>query len=402
MQAYERFLNYAKVYTTSDETTGTVPSTERQKVLAEMLVSEMREMGIADAHMDDHGYVYGHIPAKDCAVTLRLGFIAHMDTAPDFCGEGVKPILHKNYDGGAIALQGLTLSPAMFPHLPSLKGRTLITADGTTLLGSDDKAGIAEILTMCAEIMDKPHPALSIAFTPDEEIGSSADSFDLRTFAADFAYTVDGGAENEIVYENFNAGAAVFQIHGVNIHPGSAKDTMVNAALVAMEINNALPAMETPAHTEGYEGFYHLTDMTGDVEAATLSYIIRDHSAARFASRIETLRHIEKSINEKYGAGTVVLTIREQYRNMAEVMGDHMHLVETADRVITALGMVPSHEPIRGGTDGARLSFMGLPCPNLGTGGYAFHGPYEHNTVEGMDTMVKVLSGIVSEYAKQK
>ena len=199
MQAYERFLNYAKVYTTSDETTGTVPSTERQKVLAEMLVSEMREMGIADAHMDDHGYVYGHIPAKDCAATLRLGFIAHMDTAPDFCGEGVKPILHKNYDGGAIALQGLTLSPAMFPHLPSLKGRTLITADGTTLLGSDDKAGIAEILTMCAEIMDKPHPALSIAFTPDEEIGSSADSFDLRTFAADFAYTVDGGAENEIV-----------------------------------------------------------------------------------------------------------------------------------------------------------------------------------------------------------
>ncbi len=311
MQAYERFLNYAKVYTTSDETTGTVPSTERQKVLAEMLVSEMREMGIADAHMDDHGYVYGHIPAKDCAATLRLGFIAHMDTAPDFCGEGVKPILHKNYDGGAIALQGLTLSPAMFPHLPSLKGRTLITADGTTLLGSDDKAGIAEILTMCAEIMDKPHPALSIAFTPDEEIGSSADSFDLRTFAADFAYTVDGGAENEIVYENFNAGAAVFQVHGVNIHPGSAKDTMVNAALVAMEINNALPAMETPAHTEGYEGFYHLTDMTGDVEAATLSYIIRDHSAARFASRIETLRHIEKSINEKYGAGTVVLTIRE-------------------------------------------------------------------------------------------
>ena len=253
---------------------------------------------------------------------------------------------------------------------------------------------------MCAEIMDKPHPALSIAFTPDEEIGASADSFDLDAFAADFAYTVDGGAENEIVYENFNAGAAVFHVRGVNIHPGSAKDTMVNAALVAMEINGALPTMETPAHTEGYEGFYHLTDMAGDVESATLSYIIRDHSATRFDSRIDTLRHIEKIMNEKYGAGTVVLTLREQYRNMAEVMGGHMHLVETADRVITALGMVPSHEPISGGTDGARLSFMGLPCPNLGTGGYAFHGPYEHNTVEGMDTMVKVLVGIVSEYAK--
>lgn len=400
MRAYERFLTYAKLYTTSDETTGTVPSTERQKVLANLLVSEMREMGIADAHMDDRGYVYGHIPAKDCAAHVRLGFIAHMDTAPDFCGENVQPVLHENYDGGEIALHGLMISPAMFPHLPSLKGRTLITADGTTLLGSDDKAGIAEILTMCTEIMDKPHPALSIAFTPDEEIGSSADSFDLDAFAADFAYTVDGGAENEIVYENFNAGSAVFRVHGVNIHPGSAKDTMVNAALVAMEINGALPAAETPAHTEGYEGFYHLTDMTGDVESATLSYIIRDHSATRFDSRLDTLRHIEKTMNEKYGAGTVELTIREQYRNMAEVMGAHMHLVETADRVITALGMTPSHEPIRGGTDGARLSFMGLPCPNLGTGGYAFHGPYEHNTVEGMDTMVQVLSGIVSEYAK--
>lgn len=252
---------------------------------------------------------------------------------------------------------------------------------------------------MCEEILDAPHPELCIAFTPDEEIGSSADSFDLNAFGADFAYTVDGGAENEIVYENFNAASAVFQIHGVNIHPGSAKNTMRNAALLAMEINAALPVMETPAHTEGYEGFYHLIGMSGDVETATLSYIIRDHSAERYAGRLESLRHIVKIMDEKYGVGVVELTIQEQYRNMAEVMGSHMHLVETADRVITSLGMTPSHEPIRGGTDGARLSFMGLPCPNLGTGGYAFHGPYEHNTVEGMDIMVRVLRGIVQEYA---
>ena len=402
MRACDRFLHYVKICTTSDETTGTVPSTERQKNLAGLLVSEMQKIGIADAHMDACGYVYGHIPAKDCTSGVRLGFIAHMDTAPDYCGENVHPILHENYDGGEVILNGLTISPAMFPHLSSLAGCTLITGDGTTLLGSDDKAGIAEILTMCESIMDKPHPALSIAFTPDEEIGASADSFDLETFAADFAYTVDGGAENEIVYENFNASAAVFRIRGVNIHPGSAKNTMRNAALVAIEIHNALPSLETPAHTEGYEGFYHLTNMEGDVESATLSYIIRDHSAARFNSRLDTLRHIEKMMNEKYGDGTVTLTIHEQYRNMAEIMTGHMHLVETADRVIRSLGMIPSHEPIRGGTDGARLSFMGLPCPNLGTGGYAFHGPYEHNTVEGMDTMVRVLSGIVSEYAKQQ
>ncbi|MBE6569875.1 MAG: peptidase T [Ruminococcaceae bacterium] len=403
MKAYERFLQYVKVHTASDPESSAVPSSERQKDLARILVQEMRDMGIADAFMDDKGYVYGHIPASGCKNDKRLGFIAHMDTSPDYHGENVNPVLHADYDGCDLEIGcGKVLSVKTFPHLPSLAGRTLITADGTTLLGCDDKAGIAEILTMCEEVLTKnlPHPALSIAFTPDEEIGSSADSFDLDAFAADFAYTVDGGEENEIVFENFNAAGAEFVVHGVNIHPGSAKDTMLNASLVAMEINSLLPGCDTPAKTEMYEGFYHLIGMSGNVEEAKVSYIIRDHDAGMFAARLATLCHIEKTLNEKYGDGTVVLTIAEQYRNMAEVIEQHYHLVDNADAVIRSLGMEPSHSPIRGGTDGARLSFMGLPCPNLGTGGYAFHGPYEHVTVEGMDTAVKVICGIVAKYAE--
>lgn len=401
MKAYERFLQYVKVHTASDPNSVTVPSSMRQKDLAVILVEEMRTLGIKDAFMDVKGYVYGHIPAKGCDNGVRLGFIAHMDTSPDYHGENVKPVLHENYNGENLDIgSGIVLTTDLFPHLPTLSGRTLITADGTTLLGCDDKAGIAEILTMCEEILTKdlPHPALCIAFTPDEEIGSSADSFDLEAFAADFAYTVDGGEENEIVFENFNAAGAEFVVNGVNIHPGSAKNAMRNASLVAMEINSLLPGCDIPAKTEMYEGFYHLIGMSGNVEAAKLSYIIRDHDAGMFASRLATLKHIEKTLNEKYGAGTVTLTITEQYRNMAEVIAENMHLVDNADAVIRSLGMEPSHSPIRGGTDGARLSFMGLPCPNLGTGGYAFHGPYEHVTVEGMDTAVKVLCGIVEKY----
>lgn len=403
MKAYERFLEYVKVYTTSDPESATVPSSMRQKNLGQILVEEMHQLGIPDAFMDNKGYVYGHIPAKSCDSGVRLGFIAHMDTSPDYRGENVNPVLHPDYDGKTLEIGGgKVLSPEVFPHLKSLTGRTLITADGNTLLGCDDKAGIAEILTMCEEILknDLPHPALSIGFTPDEEIGTSADSFNLEAFDADFSYTVDGGEENEIVFENFNAAGAEFVINGVNIHPGSAKNTMLNASLVAMEINALLPGCDTPAHTEMYEGFYHLVGMSGTVEKAELAYIIRDHDAAMYSSRLATLKHIQKTINEKYGEGTVTLTISEQYRNMAEIIKKNYHLVENADAVIRDLGMEPSHSPIRGGTDGARLSFMGLPCPNLGTGGYAFHGPYEHVTVEGMDTAVQVLLGIVEKYTK--
>ncbi|MBE6931579.1 MAG: peptidase T, partial [Ruminococcaceae bacterium] len=271
-----------------------------------------------------------------------------------------------------------------------------------TLLGADDKAGIAEILTVLEQLQasDAPHPALSIAFTPDEEIGTSPDSFDLEAFAADFGYTIDGDSPDGIGYENFNAASAHFTVHGISAHPGGAKNTMRNASLVAMEINAMLPACEIPARTCGREGFFHLTDMAGDVEKATLDYIVRDHNAARFDERKETLRHIEKCINEKYGAGTVELTLRDSYRNMEEIIREHFHLVENARAVISSLGMTPAEYAIRGGTDGARLSFMGLPCPNLGTGGHAFHGPYEHITVEDMETAVRVIAGIVDAYAQ--
>lgn len=405
MRAYERLLNYVKIHTASDESSSSVPTTKRQFDLANLLAEEMRAMGIADARVEDNCYVYGTIPATEgYEDKTKIGFIAHLDTAPDFCGEHVNPMVHENYDGGEVTLgsSGRVLSPRQFPHLAQLKGRTLITTDGTTLLGADDKAGIAEIMTLAEELLGgtQPHGQVSIGFTPDEEVGSGAAEFDIPGFGAQFAYTVDGGCENEIVYENFHACAADFEIRGFNIHPGEAKNTMVNAALLAMEINSMLPSAETPEHTELYEGFYHLTDMEGTVEHARLQYIVRDHSASRFESRQETLRHIEKIMNEKYGEGTVTLTLREQYRNMAEVIAPCMHLIDNAKAAIREAGLEPDTSPIRGGTDGARLSFAGLPCPNLGTGGYAFHGPYEHITAEGMDLAVRILHGIVNRYAK--
>ena len=299
---------------------------------------------------------------------------------------------------------GCVLSPEMFAHLPSLKGRTLITTDGTTLLGADDKAGIAEIMTMAEQVIreDLPHGKICIAFTPDEEIGSGAADLDLEAFGADFGYTVDGGAENEVEYENFNAAAASFEITGRSVHPGTAKGTMINAGLLAAQIAMMLPQAETPARTEGREGFFHLTGIEGDVEHAKMTYIVRDHSAARFAGRLETLRLVEKTLNEAYPAGTVKLSIREQYRNMIEKIEPEMHLIDTAKAAIRAQGMEPETPPVRGGTDGAQLSFRGLPCPNLGTGGYAFHGPYEHITAEGMDAVVEILKGIVQSYAGVK
>lgn len=406
MRAYERLLNYVKVYTTSDDESETVPSTERQFVLGKQLAEELKCLGASEVQIDDKCYVYGKIPATPgMEKAPKLGFIAHMDTAPDFTGENVNPQVIKDYDGKDIVLgdSGRVLSVNDFPHLPSLKGRTLITTDGNTLLGADDKAGVAEIMTLAEEIIKEglPHGTICIGFTPDEEVGRGADFFDVEGFGADYAYTVDGGAENEIEYENFNAAGAKVEFRGFSVHPGSSKDTMINAALVAMEFNAMLPSGDTPRDTEGYEGFFHLCEMSGCVTEAKLEYIIRDHDASMFRCRIETLRHAEKLLNEKYGEGTVTLTVKEQYRNMKEKIEPCMHLIENARLAIQETGLQPVSVPIRGGTDGARLSFMGLPCPNLGTGGYAFHGPYEHITAEGMDSVVKTLKGIVRLYAGQ-
>lgn len=407
MRAYERLLNYVKIYTTSDESCEAVPSSDRQFDLAKVLVEEMKALGIQDARVDEHCYVYGVIPATPgYEHRTSIGFIAHLDTAPDFCGENVHPLIWENYDGGEVVLgnSGKVLSPETFPHLKTLKGRTLITTDGTTLLGADDKAGIAEIMTLAEELIAGgiPHGKICIGFTPDEEVGGGAQLLDIPAFGADFAYTADGELETEIVYENFNACAAEFEITGFNIHPGDSKDKMINAALVAMEINGMLPGTETPRYTQMYEGFFHLTDMEGNVEHAKLEYIIRDHSGAHFEVRQEMLRHIEKIMNEKYGEGTVKLTITQQYRNMEEMVKPCMHLIDFAKESIRDLGLEPDISPVRGGTDGAQLSFRGLPCPNLGTGGHAFHGPYEHITAEGMDTVVKVMHGIVKRYAERE
>ena len=404
MRAYERLLNYVKVYTTSDEDSTTVPSTARQFDLAKQLVEELHSIGVTNAEVDDKCYIYASIPATAGLEDKKaVGFIAHMDTAPDFCGENVNPVVVENYDGEDVVLgtSGRTIKVSDFPHLKTLKGRTLIHTDGTTLLGADDKSGIAEIMTFAEELISsgEPHGKICIGFTPDEEIGAGADHFDVARFGADFAYTVDGGEENAVEYENFNAAGADVKFNGVNIHPGDAKDIMVNAALVAMEFNGMLPPTQTPSQTEGYEGFFHLTDMKGDVAEAELSYIIRDHDADKFAEKKKVMEHAANIINQKYGEGTCELTIKDQYQNMLEMIKPHMFLIDYAFESLKDAGENPKAVAIRGGTDGARLSFMGLPCPNLGTGGYNFHGPMEHITEEGMDTVVKVLHGIAKRFA---
>ena len=405
MKAYERLLSYVKVFTPSSEETSTSPSTQYQFDLARQLVQELKKLGVEDADVDEHCYVYGHIPAtKGYESRKKLGFIAHMDTVSDFCDHPVNPVVTPDYDGGDLTLgtSGRILSPKMFPHLSSLKGRTLITSDGTTILGADDKAGIAEIMTMIEHLNNAniAHGQISVAFTPDEEIGMGADNFDVKKFDADYAYTLDGDTEGEIQFENFNAGRAVVKFTGVNVHPGSSKDTMINASLVAMEINSCLPSMETPRNTEDYEGFYHLIDMNGDVSHATLHYIVRDHDQALFEAKKQTLRLIEKNMNEKWGDGCVTLTITDQYQNMAEIIKDCPHLIENAKKACENAGVAPLVLPIRGGTDGCQLSFRGLPCPNLGTGGHAYHGPYEHISVEGMDMCVDVVVELIKLYTE--
>ena len=395
MRACERFLRYVRVYTTSEEGAGTAPSTARQLDLARLLEQEMKELGLEGVHVDEYGVVYGWLSATPGMEDVpALGFIAHMDTAPDFTGENVKPQIIEHYDGGDVLLAGSgdTLSVAAFPTLRALKGMTLITTDGTTLLGADDKAGIAEILTACEAVIASgaPHGKLCIAFTPDEEVGAGVDHFDVQKFGAAAAYTLDGGAEGEIAYETFNACSASVEVRGLSVHPGSSKDTMINAALVAMEFNALLPAGDTPRLTEGYEGFFHLHNMEGDVERATLHYIIRDHDRATFEVRKQAIRHAAKVLNERYGREVVTVSLRDTYYNMADVLRDHMELVENAKRAAQQAGMTPYTEPVRGGTDGCRLSYMGLPTPNLCTGGFAFHGKYEHIAAESMDRCAKM------------
>ena len=396
MRAYERLLKYVSVYTTSDPDSATVPSSMRQYDLAHQLVEELKALGLENVHVDENCVVYGWLSATaGCEKQPVLGFIAHMDTAPDCSGENVKPQIIENYDGGDVLLAGSgeKLSPAAFPTLKKLAGMTLITTDGTTLLGADDKAGIAEIMTALESIISekKPHGKLCIAFTPDEEVGAGVDHFDVEKFGAVYAYTVDGGEEGEIAYETFNACSAEVAVEGLSVHPGSAKDTMINAALVAMEFNALLPAADIPRLTEGYEGFFHLCDMSGDVEHAKLHYIVRDHDRATFETRKKTLEHAAKTINEKYDREVIRLTIKDSYYNMAEKIAPHMELIENAKRACEKAGMKPFIEAVRGGTDGCRLSFMGLPTPNLCTGGFAFHGPYEHIAVESMDRCAKMV-----------
>lgn len=400
MRVEERLLKYVSYWTTSDEECRQIPSSERQFELGKVLEQELRDLGLEKVTLTDHCYVYGLLPAtKGYADKPAVGFISHMDTAPDFSGKDVKPQIIPDYDGNDILLKrsGAYLKVSDFPTLKTLKGRTLITTDGTTLLGADDKAGVSEIMTAVEQIIAEkiPHGDIWIGFTPDEEVGSGADLFDLDYFKARFAYTVDGDYEGEVAYENFNAASASFEINGVNVHPGEAKDIMINAALVGCEIASLLPENETPAHTEGREGFYHLTDFSGDIAHAKVNYIVRDHDKATFEKRLDTLRGIEKKMNEKYHADTVKLNIQHSYSNMLEVIEKNEYVVAIAKKAIKNVGLEPVSRPVRGGTDGARLSFMGLPCPNLGTGGYGFHGPFEHISVEGMDTAVSVIKEIV-------
>lgn len=399
MSVKEKFLDYVRYDTQSDETTGTMPSTAKQKLLAQRLVDDMKQIGIADAHMDEHGYVYGTIPAN-CEKKNTIGFIAHMDTSPDFSGENVKPRIIENYDGKDIVLNealGIVTAVADFPALTKRIGKTLIVTDGTTLLGADDKAGVAEILQAAEEIIrdNLPHGTVKIAFTPDEEIGAGPDAFDVEGFGCDFAYTVDGGDLGELEYENFNGASAKVVVKGRSVHPGSAKDKMINASRIAMEFASLLPVREIPENTEGYEGFAHLLDIHGEIEHAELHYIIRDHDKALFEARKEKFRLAAEFINRKYGRDLVQVELKDTYYNMKEMILPHMEIMETAKAAMLKNGVEPKISPIRGGTDGARLSFMGLPCPNLCTGGENAHGKFEFAVLEDMEKIVDIIKTIV-------
>lgn len=402
----ERFLNYVSYWTTSDENSNTTPSSKREFSLGKVLESELNDLGLSNVKLDEKCYVYGLLPATPgMEDTKSIGFISHMDTAPDFSGENIKPQIIEKYDGKDILLKGSNtyLKTSDFPDLKTLTGKTLITTDGTTLLGADDKAGIAEIISALELIIDSktPHGDIWVAFTPDEEIGAGASNFDLNYFKADYAYTVDGDYEGEVAYENFNAASATINFKGINVHPGEAKDIMVNSALLACEFANKLPKNEVPSKTCGREGFFHLTDLSGDVSHSTLNYIIRDHDLEKFNDKIKFLENLTNEFNSKYGNDTVTINTSISYNNMLSIIEKHMYVVDLAKDAIKSVGLDPISRPVRGGTDGAMLSFKGLPCPNLGTGGYGFHGPFEHIAIESMQTVVKILVEIAKHPVKK-
>lgn len=407
MRAYERLLKYVAFPTASDESSSQFPSSPAQFDFGKALVQEMKEMGIADATIDQNGYVYGTIPGNiPDKKTPTVGFVAHMDVVRDVPYENIKARVHKNYDGGDVVLnaeQNIVMRAAEFPELQNYVGHDLVVTDGTTLLGADDKAGIAEILTMAERLLQDPsirHGDVKIGFTPDEEIGRGPDRFDIPYFAADFAYTVDGAAFGAVEYENFNAAACTIGIQGKNIHPGASKNKMKNALLIAGELMAMLPAAETPAHTEAREGFYHLTAVEGVVEEAKMHYILRDHDAQKLEERKAMVRRAVDFLNARYGEGTLTLEIVDQYRNMAEVMREHMHIIDTACAAVRELGAEPKSNPIRGGTDGATLTYKGLICPNLGTGSHNHHGKMEYASVQAMDKCTDLLIKILEAYAR--
>jgi len=404
----ERFLRYVTYDTRSDENSETCPSTEKQLVMAKSLAEELTAIGMKDVSVDNNGYVMAALPSTTEKVIPAVGFIAHMDTSPDMSGQNVKPQLVENYDGGDIVLNkemNIVLSPKDFPELADYEGETLITADGTTLLGADNKAGIAEIISAMEYLIQHPkitHGPIKVAFTPDEEIGRGADLFDVEKFGASFAYTVDGGAMGELEYENFNAAGAKITIHGRNVHPGSAKNKMKNSMLIGVELVSMFPANETPSQTEGYEGFYHLNSFEGDVEQTKMAYIIREFDMDRFEERKNYMKDCINKLNGKYGAGTIDLELKDQYFNMKEKIDEVKHVVDIAHQAMVEAGVEPMVKPIRGGTDGARLSFMGLPTPNIFTGGHNFHGKYEYISVHSMNKAVEVIVKIAEFYGEVK
>lgn len=397
----ERLIRYAGIDTQSDENSGSCPSTAGQLELARLLKKEMEEMGLGEVSLDDNGYLMASLPSNTDKKMPVLGLIAHMDTSPDMSGKNVKPRIVSNYDGEDIILDeenNIILSPSDFPELKKYRGQELLTTDGNTLLGSDDKAGIAEILTALEYMIAHPeyeHGRIRIGFTPDEEIGRGADRFDVKAFGADFAYTLDGGEEGELEYENFNAAMAVIEIAGRNVHPGTAKNQMINSIHLAWEFNAMLPDQARPEHTENYEGFFHLIDIKGNVESSQIRYLVRDHDMSIFLEKKHMLEDIAAAMNKKYGSGRIKLSIKDQYYNMREKIEDHYHIIELAEKAMKQAGVKPLVKPIRGGTDGSRLSYMGLPCPNIFTGGHNFHGRYEYIPVRSMLNAVNTIINII-------